>query len=47
MWNKPRLMDEISALLFVAAAASLVVAAVIWGARLPLFSLREVVVMHE
>lgn len=23
------------------------VAAVIWGARLPLFSLREVVVMHE
>ena len=47
MWNKPRLMDEISALLFVAAAASLVVAAVIWGARRPLFSLREVVVMHE
>lgn len=47
MWNKPRLMDEISALLFVAAAASLVVAAVIWGARLPLFSLREIVVMHE
>ena len=47
MWNKPQLMTAVSDLLFVAAAAALLVAAVVWGARLPLFPLREVVVTHE
>ena len=47
MWNKPQLMTAVSDLLLVAAAAALVVAAVVWGARLPLFPLREVVVMQE
>lgn len=47
MWNKPQLMNEISALLFVAAAATLLVSALVWGARLPLFTLREVAVTHE
>lgn len=47
MWNKPQLMAAVSDLLFVAAAAVLLVSALIWGARLPLFPLSEVVVMHE
>ena len=47
MWNKPQLMTAISDLLFVAAAASLLVAALLWSSRLPLFPLREVVVTHE
>ena len=47
MWNKPQLMTAVSDLLFVAAAAALLVAVVVWGARLPLFPLREVVVTHE
>jgi cell division protein FtsQ len=47
MWNKPQLMSAVSDLLLAAAAAALLVAAVLWGARLPLFPLREVVVMHE
>ena len=47
MWNKPQLMTAVSDLLLVAAAAALVVAAVVWGARLPLFPLREVVVIQE
>jgi cell division protein FtsQ len=47
MWNKPQLMAAISDLLFVAAAAALLVAAVLWCARLPWFPLREVVVTHE
>ena len=47
MWNKPQLMNEVSALLCVAAVASLLVSAVVWGARLPLFTLREVLVTHE
>lgn len=47
MWNKPQLMSAVSDLLLAAAAAALLVAAVVWGARLPLFPLREVVVMHE
>ena len=40
MWNKPQLMTAISDLLFVAAAAALLVAAVLWGVRLPLFPRR-------
>ncbi|WP_301102887.1 cell division protein FtsQ/DivIB [Propionivibrio sp.] len=47
MWNKPQLMTAVSDLLFVAAAAALLVAALVWGARLPLFPLREVVVTNE
>ena len=50
MWNKPQLLIAISDLLYVAAAAALLVAAVLWGARLPLFPLREVVLttpLHE
>jgi len=47
MWNKPQLMIAISDLLFVAAAAVLLVSALVWSARLPLFPLREVVVTHE
>ena len=47
MWNKPQLMTAVSDLLIVAAAAALLVSALIWGARLPLFPLREVVVTHE
>ena len=44
MWNKPHLMNAIADLLLVAAAAALLVAALIWGAHLPLFPLHEVVV---
>jgi cell division protein FtsQ len=40
-------MSAVSDLLLAAAAAALLVAAVLWVARLPLFPLREVVVMHE
>ena len=47
MWNKPQLMAAVSDLLFVAGAASLLVATVSWGARLPLFPLREVVITNE
>ena len=47
MWNKPQLMTAVSDLLFVAAAAALLVAAVLWSVRLPWFPLREVVVTHE
>ena len=47
MWNKPQLMSAISDLLFVAAAAALLVTAVLWSARLPLFPLREVAVIEE
>ena len=47
MWNKPQLMTAVSDLLFVAAAAALLVAAVVWSTRLPLFPLRDVVVMQE
>ena len=47
MWNKPQLMTAISDLLFVAAAAALLVAAVVWSTRLPLFPLQDVVVVQE
>ena len=47
MWHKPQLMNAVSDLLFVAAAAALLVAACVWAMRLPLFPLREVVLMHE
>lgn len=47
MWNKPQLLTAISDLLYVAAAAALLVAALLWSARLPLFPLREVVFTHE
>lgn len=47
MWNKPQLMTAVSDLLFVAGAAALLVAGVLWSARLPWFPLREVVVMNE
>lgn len=47
MWNKPQLMTAVSDLLYVAAAAALLVAAVVWSARLPLFPLRAVELTHE
>lgn len=47
MWNKPQLMTAVSDLLLVAAAAALVVAAVLWSARLPLFPLRELEFTNE
>ena len=47
MWNKPQLMTAVSDLLFVAAAAVLLVAGVVWSTRLPLFPLREVVVLQN
>jgi len=47
MWNRPQLMTAISDLLFVAAAAALLVSAVVWVARLPLFPVREVWVTNE
>jgi cell division protein FtsQ len=47
MWHKPQLMTVVADLLLVAAAAALLVAAALWSTRLPLFPLREVVLMHE
>lgn len=47
MWHKPQLMNVVSDLLLVVAAAALLVAIAVWGMRLPLFPLRDVVVMHE
>lgn len=47
MWNRPQLMTAVSDLLFVAAAAALLVSAVIWIARLPLFPVTEVLVTNE
>ena len=48
MWHKPHLMTAVSDLLFLAAGAALLAAAVIWGApRLHLFPLGEVRVIHE
>lgn len=47
MWNKPQLMNAVTDLLLVAAAVALLVAALVWAARLPLFPLREVLVTHE
>jgi cell division protein FtsQ len=48
MWQKPHLLTAVSDLLFLAGAAALLVAAVVWGTpRLSLFPLREVQVTHE
>lgn len=47
MWNKPQLMTAVSDLLFVAAAAALLVAVVVWSTRLPWFPLSEVVLTQE
>ena len=50
MWNRPQLMTAVSDLLYVAAAAALLVSAVVWVARLPLFPINEVLVtnaLHE
>ncbi|HRD91858.1 cell division protein FtsQ/DivIB [Accumulibacter sp.] len=48
MWHKPHLLTALSDLLFLAAGAALLAAAVIWSApRLNAFPLREVRVKHE
>ncbi|HPP46617.1 MAG TPA: cell division protein FtsQ/DivIB, partial [Accumulibacter sp.] len=48
MWHKPHLMTAIADLLFLAGAAALLVAAVIWGApRWRLFPVNEVRVLDE
>lgn len=47
MWNRPQLLTAISDLLLVAAAAALLVSAVVWVARLPLFPIQEVWVTNE
>ena len=47
MWHKPRVMTAVSDLLFLAGAAALLVAAVVWGTpRLRLFPLHEIQVTH-
>lgn len=43
MWHKPHLLTAVADLLLAAAAATLLVAGVLWASRLPLFPLREVV----
>jgi cell division protein FtsQ len=47
MWNKPQLMTAIADLLLAAAAAALLVAAAVWVARLPHFTLTQLIVTHE
>lgn len=47
MWHKPQLMNVVSDLLMAIAGAALLFAAAVWGMRLPLFPLRELVVVHE
>ncbi|MDQ5882191.1 MAG: cell division protein FtsQ [Pseudomonadota bacterium] len=47
MWNKPQLMTAVADLLLAAAAAALLVAATVWVARLPHFTLTHIVVTHE
>ncbi len=48
MWHKPHLMTAIADLLFLAGAAALLVAAVIWGApRWRLYPVNEVRVLNE
>lgn len=47
MWHKPQLMTAVADLLFAAAAAALLVAAAVWFARMPFFTLSEVVVTQE
>lgn len=47
MWHKPQLLTAIADLLLAIGAAAVLVAAAVWTARLPLFPLREVVVMQE
>ena len=47
MWDKPQLMTAVSDLLLVSAAAVLFGALVVWAAHLPVFPLREVIVMQE
>ena len=44
MWHKPQLMTAVADLLLAAAAAALLVAAAVWFARMPFFTLSEVVV---
>ena len=46
MWNRPQLLKDVADLLYLAGAAALAVAAALWVARLPLFPIREVVVMN-
>ena len=47
MWHRPQLMSAIADLLLSAAAAALLVAALVWVTRMPLFVLSEVAVTHE
>ena len=48
MWHKPHLMTAVADLLFLAAGAALLVAAIVWGSpRWRLFPLSEVLVTHE
>lgn len=47
MWNKPQLMTAVADLLIAAAAAVLLVAGLVWLARLPHFTLTQAVVTHE
>ncbi len=47
MWNRPQLMKAVADLLFMAGAAALLAALVVWVGRLPLLPIREVSVMNE
>ncbi|MQY52278.1 cell division protein FtsQ/DivIB [Rhodocyclus gracilis] len=47
MWHRPQLMIVVADLLLLAAAAALLVAGALWATRLPLFPLREAVVVSD
>ncbi|QEL65999.1 cell division protein FtsQ [Oryzomicrobium terrae] len=47
MWHKPHLLNVLADLLFAAGAAAILAAAVLAAARLPLFPLRQVVVVER
>lgn len=45
MWDNPRALNAVANLLYAAALAALVLAALLWGARQPAFALQRVVVV--
>lgn len=47
MWNKPHLLNALSDLLILAAAAALLVAAAVWLVRVPALPVRQVVFAEE
>jgi len=47
MWDKPQLLNAIADLLYVAAAAALLTALVVWAVRVPSLPIKQVVVKEE